>query len=309
MKEEVEIIETGPREALQSHQDYIDIESKLRLIDMLFDAGFEKMEVTSLVHPKVMPQMKDAIEIMSRIRKRPGKFAQVLVPNETGCRNAIACDAKELVVWIYSTDKFNFLSHNKNRSETLKEISSIIQISELYEAKVSAWIGGAFGYPGINSSFCEDVKGLAAKLIQLGCTEVCLGDEFCSANPRLVREVLKIYLEEIESSRLLVHFHDNRGLGLANIFAAYEEGIRKFKACIGGAGRYLDLRVSEGNELIENMFPSIPTEDLVYAFEEMGIHTGVDFNMLIECGMFAEKLLKRELHSLVIANNLRLTKH
>ena len=145
---------------------------------------------------------------------------------------------------------------------------------------------------------------MAVSLIGLGCSEVCLSDEFCMANPLQVKKNLRIFLDEIEGSRLSVHFHDNRGLGIANIIAAYEEGAYKFKACIGGAGMHTDLSKAINNELNQDMFQSVPTEDLVYVFEEMGIHTGVDINKLIECGRFAEDLLERKLNSRVIASSL-----
>jgi len=305
MEERVEIIEVGPREGLQNHPKYIDVASKVAFIDSFFDAGFEKVEVTSFVHPKAMPQMRDAFEVLRRIGHRPGRVAQVLVPNETGCRNAIACQAQEIVVWSYLTDELNYLTLNINSSKTFKEINSIVQIAHANSTGASAWIGAAFGYPGMDISIlCQQVKDTAKSLIQLGCSEVCLSDEFCIANPPLVRTILRCCFEEIERSKLLVHFHDNRGLGLANTLAAYEEGIRKFKACIGGAGMHTDLAPSLDNAFNQNMFPSVATEDMVYVFEEMGIDTGIDIERLIECGRNAEDLLERKLCSLVIGNNL-----
>jgi hydroxymethylglutaryl-CoA lyase len=306
MSERAEIIEIGPREGLQNHPNYIDVASKVAFIDSFFDAGFEKVEATSFVHPKGMPQMRDACEVLRRLDRRKGKVAQVLVPNETGCRNAIACQAQEIVVWCYLTDELNYLTLNLDRSKTFKEINSIVQIAHINDIETSAWIGGAFGYPGMEIPIlCQEAKDTTQSLIQLGCSEVCLSDEFCMANPPLVKKILRICLDVVDKANIVVHFHDNRGLGLANIVAAYEEGIRKFKACIGGAGMHTDLVPSLGNAFSKNMFPSVGTEDLVFVFEEMGIHTGIDIEKLIECGHVAECLLGRKLHSRVIANNLQ----
>ena len=205
---------------------------------------------------------------------------------------------------MYITDELNYLSQHRNRSETFKEINSIIQIAEPNNIEVSGWIAGAFGYPGMNSLDYVEIKELLAKLVQLGCTEVCMGDEFCMANPRSVRGLLKTCLKEIDSSKLIVHFHDNRGLGLANIIAAYEEGIRKFKTCIAGTGRQMYLGSSKEKEFNQTIFPTVATEDLVYVFEEMGIRTNIDFSKLIKCGLFAEDILEKKLHSLVIQNHL-----
>jgi len=304
MENQVDITEIGPREGLQNHPKYIDVESKVSFITKLFNAGFKKVEATSFVHPKTMPQMSDAVEVLRKIKGRKGKVAQVLVPNETGCLNAIACQAEEIVVWIYPTDKLNNLTLNRNKSRAFKEINSIVQIAHINNIEVSAWIGCAFGYPGMDRSLWQEVQNMAVSLIGLGCSEVCLSDEFCMANPLQVKKNLRIYLDKIEGSRLSVHFHDNRGLGIANIIAAYEEGVYKFKACIGGAGMHTDLSKAINNELNQDMFQSVPTEDLVYVFEEMGIHTGVDINKLIECGRFAEDLLERKLNSRVIASSL-----
>ncbi len=305
MSEKTEIIEIGPREGLQNHPNYIDVESKVAFIESFFDAGFEKVEATSFVHPKGMPQMRDACEVLRKLDRREGKVAQVLVPNETGCRNAIACQAQEIVVWCYLTDELNYLTLNLDRSKTFKEINAIVQIAHLNNIDASAWIGGAFGYPGMELPIlCQEAKDTARSLIQLGCSEVCLSDEFCMANPPLVKKLLSMCLDEVDKTRIAVHFHDNRGLGLANTLAAYEEGIRKFKACIGGAGMHTDLVPSLGNAFNQNMFPSVATEDMVYVFEEMGIDTGIDLEKLIECGRVAEDLLEKKLHSRVIASNL-----
>jgi hydroxymethylglutaryl-CoA lyase len=308
MSERVKIIEIGPREGLQNHPKYIDVKNKVAFIEDIFDAGFEKVEVTSFVHPKGMPQMRDACEVLRKLDRRKKKVAQVLVPNETGCRNAIACQAQEIVVWCYLTDELNYLTLNLDRSKTFKEINSIVQIAHHNGIEASAWIGGAFGYPGMEIPILyQEAKDTAQSLIQLGCSEVCLSDEFCTANPPLVKKLLRTCLDEIDKTKIMVHFHDNRGLGLANIVAAYEEGIRKFKACIGGAGMHNDLAPSLGNAFKKDMFPSVATEDMVYVFEEMGIDTGIDIEKLIECGRVAEQLLEKKLNSRIIANNLSST--
>ena len=286
------IVEIGPREGFQSHTKFIRTEDKVALIDKLFDAGFRKIEVTSFVHPKAVPQTRDAVEVLRGINRRSDRICQVLVPNETGCRNAVACHADEIVVWIFLTDELNYITQNRSRAETLKEIGAIIEIAGVNNIQVSAYIGGAFGYPGMDAHLYRNVKGLAAKLIQLGCYEVCLNDEFCMANPNMIKKHLRIYLNEMECSTLAVHFHDNRGLGLMNALTAYQEGIRTFKPVIGGIGVHRSLQKIYGNSPVhERQFTNIPTELLVYFFEEMGIHTGIDINKLIGCRLLAEELV------------------
>lgn len=304
MKERVEIIEIGPREGLQNHPVYIDVSTKVSFINRLFTAGFRRIEVAAFVHPREMPQMKDAVDIMRSIETSPNRVAQALVPNETGCRNAIAAGAGEIVVWSYPTDELNYQSLNRDRSRTFKEINSVVQIASVYGIRTSAWIGGAFGYPGMKSAICREVKEMIEGLLQIGCAEVCLSDEFCMANPPLVKKLLYHCLEDTDASRIMVHFHDNRGLGLANIFSAYEQGIRKFKACIGGAGIHTDLVPSIEERFDPSMYPSVPTEDLVYVLEEIGVDTGIDMDALVGCGRLAEDLLQTKLYSRVLTTGL-----
>ena len=298
MEPQVTIVEIGPREGLQSHTKFIKTEDKVALINRLFDAGFRKIEVTSFVHPKAIPQTKDAVEVLRGINKRSDHICQVLVPNETGCRKAVACNVDEIVVWIFLTDELNYITQNRSRAEILKEVRAIIEIAEANTIKVSAYIGGAFGYPGMDSYLYRDVKGLAAKLIQLGCYEVCLNDEFCIANPNMIKKHLRIYLNEMECSALAVHFHDNRGLGLMNALAAYQEGIRTFKSVIGGIGVHRSLqKIYRKSAMHERQSTNIPTELLVYFFEEMGIRTGIDINKLIGCRLFAGEMLGMKFNS------------
>ena len=303
MEKQVEIIEIAPREGLQYHEKYINIDQKVALINMLFDIGFSKVETTSFVHPKTVPQMKDAIDVFRRI-KRGKSICQVLVPNEMGCRNAVACKADEIVVWTFLTEELTYHTQKRSRGEVLKEIGTIVEIAELNEINVSAYIGGAFGYPGMDSQLHHEVKALATKLIQLGCYQVCLNDEFCATNPCLTKKHLRIYMDEIDSSKLAVHFHDNRGLGLANVFCAYEEGIRSFKCSLGGAGAHMELNEAlNGKKTRLNYSYGVPTEDLAYMFEEMGVKTGLKMDSLLECGRFFESLLGKKLHSYILSND------
>ncbi len=306
----IEVIEIGPRKGVQYHPRTIPASKKVKLVRMLFDAGFDRIEVTSFVHPKVVPQMKDAIEVMQGIQdvhRRPERetASQVLVPNETGCREAIASRADEIVVWIFLTDELNQITHNRSRAETLKEINTIIGIAQTNRIPVSAYIGGAFGYPGMDSLHYDDVKGMVDKLLHLGIRQVCLNDEFCIANPRMMQDYFRTYLRDIDRSRLAVHFHDNLGLGLANAFAAYEEGVRTFKTSLGGAGIHSDLKLaSKGKAFNQTQSPNIPTEDLVYVFEKMGVSTGIDVDRLIECGRTMEDILESRQASRVLARGL-----
>jgi hydroxymethylglutaryl-CoA lyase len=257
--------------------------------------------------------MRDAIEVLQGIQDlisgsgERKKRCQVLVPNETGCRDAIAYRADELVVWIFLTDELNRITHNRSRPETFKEINTIIEIAQSSRIPVSAYIGGAFGYPGMDALHFEDAAGMVEKLLHLGCYQVCLNDEFCIADPSMIQNYFRHYLQGIDRSRLAVHFHDNAGLGLANAYAAFEEGVRTFKSCLGGSGVHSDLMLSSrGAALNQSRSPNVPTEDLVYMFEKMGVSTGIDLDRLIECGRIMEGILESRLQSRVLASGLSL---
>jgi len=311
MYKKVNIIEIGPRKGVQYHPKHIAAAEKIQLIQKLFAAGLQRIEATSFVHPKVVPQMKDSIEVLQGIQHLISgsggrdKRCQVLVPNETGCRDAIAYRADEIVVWIFLTDELNHITHNRSRSETLKVINTIIEIAQSSHIPVSAYIGGAFGYPGMDSLHFDDVAGMVEKLLHLGCYQVCLNDEFCIADPHMIQNYFRSYLQSIDRSRLAVHFHDNVGLGLANAYVAFEEGVRTFKSCLGGSGVHSDLRLSSrGAALNQSRSPNVPTEDLVYMFEKMGVSTGIDLDRLIACGRIMEEILESRLQSRVLANGL-----
>jgi hydroxymethylglutaryl-CoA lyase len=310
MRSDIELIEIGPREGLQYHEKYIPAEQKIALVNMLFDCGFRKVEVTSFVHPKAAPQMKDAVGVVSGIRrsvdyKRQERICLALVPNETGCRNAIACKIDEIAVWIFLTDRLSYPTLNRSIAESLKGISTICEIARANAVKVSAYIGAAFGYPGEDDGHYGNLCAMVAKLVQLGCCIVCLDDELAMANPVSVRQHLRMCMDEVDPSKLAVHFYDNRGMGLANVLAAYEAGIRVFKTNLGGAGVHSYFKTALPEKSPGKTEPhGLATEDLVYAFEEMGISTGVDIDRLIKCGRFLERLLGMRLYSRIRSSGL-----
>jgi hydroxymethylglutaryl-CoA lyase len=310
MRPDVELIEIGPREGLQYHPHYIPADKKIALVNMLFDCGFRNVEVTSFVHPKAAPQMKDAVDVLSGVRLSSGgggqeRVCQVLVPNETGCRNAIACKADEMAVWIYLSDRLNYATLNRSIAESLKRISTICEIARANAVKVSAYIGAAFGYPGEDAGHYENLRAMVAKLVELGCYLVCLNDELAMANPVTVRQHLRMCMTEVDASKLAVHFYDNRGMGLANVVSAYESGIRVFKSSLGGAGVHGYFRTAlQGKSFGKSDPHGLATEDLAYAFEEMGITTGIEIDRLIKCGRFLARLLGAGLHSRVLSCGL-----
>jgi hydroxymethylglutaryl-CoA lyase len=308
MTSNVELIEIGPREGLQYHPRYIPAQQKIAFANMLFACGFRKIEVTSFVHPKAAPQMKDAVEVLSGIGKSADgseRIRQVLVPNETGCRSAIACKCDEIAVWIYLTDRLSYPTLNRSVAEALKRISTICEIAGANAVKINAYLGAAFGYPGEDATHYDKLRAMVAKLVELGCRRVCLNDEPAMANPVTVREHLRACMSEVDGSMLAVHFHDNRGMGLANVFAAYEAGVRVFKSSLGGAGIHGYLRTVIPERFLGTIDPhGLATEDIVYGFEEMGIPTGIDIDRLIRCGRFLEELLETRLHSRVLASGL-----
>ena len=310
MQPDIELIEIGPREGLQYHKKYVPAEKKIALVNMLFDCGFRKVEVTSFVHPKAAPQMKDAVDVLSGVRHSSGREGQqrvcrVLVPNETGCRSAIACKVDEMAVWVFLNDGLSYYTLNRSISEQLKRISTICEIAKANAVKVSAYIGAAFGYPGEDPGHYEDLCAMVAKLVRLGCYLVCLNDELAMANPVTVRQHLRMCEEEVEASKLAVHFYENRGMGLANVLAAYESGIRVFNSSLGGAGVHNYFRTAIPGKSSGKREPhGLATEELVYAFEEMGITTGIDIDRLIQCGRFLERLLELRLHSRIRSSGL-----
>jgi hydroxymethylglutaryl-CoA lyase len=282
----VRVKEVGPRDGLQAEEAILSTEDKLRLVDCLADTGLREIETSSFVHPKAIPPLADAAEVFADLERRPGIVYSAIVPNEKGAERAVEAGADEIQVFLGATEGYNRNNVKMSVEESLEQSARIAEIVRGADTPFVAVLSVAFGCPYEGPVAQERVLELSGKLIELGAQEITFGDTTGMAYPTQVRELSEAYRQRHSEVPLRMHFHDTRGMGLANVLAALEAGIDRIDASVGGLGGSPYAAGASGN---------IPTEDLVHMLHEMGIETGVDLEALIGCAQLLEELLEHEL--------------
>lgn len=278
---EVSIFEVGPRDGLQPEPVFVPTEKKLKLIHMLEDAGCKRIELTSFVHPKWVPQMADAKEIVDAIEPKEGVSYNALVPNMKGFERALDCGLKEVVTIISTSESHNHENLNHNVAETLKQIEEMNQIAAKQGVKVRSYIATVFGCPMEGPEPPEKALEIALALESFGSYEISLGDTTGMANPITAYDIPKMIKEKLKKASLAVHYHKFNGLEFANNLASLQAGITIFDGAAGGLGGCPYAPGAKGN---------CQTEVLVEMFHRMGIETGIDLNKIIEAGKYAQTL-------------------
>ena len=282
----VRVKEVGPRDGLQAEEAILSTEDKLRLIDCLADAGLRHIETSSFVHPKAIPPLADAADVFAGLKRRPGVTYSAIVPNEKGAERAVEAGADEIQVFLAATESYNQSNVKMSVEDSLEQSARIAEIVRGAETPFVAVLSVAFGCPYEGSVDQERVLELSGKLIELGAAEIAYGDTTGMAFPTQVSELTGAYGERYPEIHLRLHFHNTRGMGLANVLAALEAGVTRIDASVGGLG---------GSPYAAGATGNIPTEDLVHMLHEMGIETGVDLEALIGCARLLEELLEHEL--------------
>lgn len=290
--EHVSIVEVGPRDGLQAEPDFFPSFEKVRLIELLVASGLRRIEVTSFVHPKVMPQFVDAAEVLKAIPKVQGVTFSALVPNMKGCARALETDVHELALFLSASETHNRKNVGMSVSESLVALREVARAGLSAGRRLRGYVATAFGCPYEGRVHKERVYGLVSAYFEMGVSEVSLGDTTGMANPDSVRRLMgKLIAEVGDPKRIGAHFHNTRGLAIANALAAYDSGVRVFDASIGGIGGCPTAKEAAGNAT---------TEDLVNMFEEMGVSTGVDFEKLRDASAHAQKVIGRALPSFTL---------
>ena len=278
---QVSIFEVGPRDGLQPEPEFIPTEKKIELVNRLTDAGCRRIEVTSFVHPKWVPQMADAKEVLAGIRKKEGVTYSALIPNLRGLEMAIQCGLSEVVTIMSTSESHNKKNLNMSTTESLKEIERINQVAKQNGVKVRSYIATVFGCPMEGEMSPQRALEIALELESLGSYEISLGDTTGMANPISAYEIPKMIKEKLVKADLAVHYHKFNGLEFANNLASLEAGIRIFDGAAGGLGGCPYAPGAKGN---------CQTEILVEMFHRMGIETGIDLEKIYEAGIYAQTL-------------------
>ncbi len=284
---EVSIVETGPRDGLQNIQQYVETGEKVNLINALSKTGLRVIEVTSFVHPKAVPQLRDAAQVMSQIQHDSTLSYRVLVPNMKGVERALESGASHINFVLAASNSFNKNNVNRSIAESLEEFRRIVEFAHKKKIDtVSVSISTAFGCPFEKRVPMQKVVEIALQLERFGVDQIILCDTTGMANPMYVRELVQEMSEVINRAQIGVHFHDTRSTGLANIFAALSMSITIIETCVGGLGGCPFAPGANGN---------VATEDIVNMLDDMGIKTGVNLGRLIKCAKMAQDIIGREL--------------
>jgi hydroxymethylglutaryl-CoA lyase len=280
----VSIREVAPRDGLQNEEP-IPTEAKVRLIDALSRTGVGRIEAVSFVHPKAIPQMADADEVWARIARNADVRYSALIPNTRGAQRALAAGFREIEVVVSASDTHNRRNLNRSTDESLDDITGLIPLIHQAGATVEVIVATSFGCPFEGDIDPDRVAAIVDRVRADGADRIAFGDTTGMATPRRVRDLLAAVRPD------LLHFHNTRGTGLANILTALDLGVTEFDASAGGIGGCPYAPGASGN---------VATEEVVHMLHDMGIDTGIDLDRLIETAELAEKLLGRVLPSGVL---------
>ena len=285
MSNHVLVFEMAPRDGLQNEKRLIATADKIRLVDMLSACGFAKIEVTSFVSPKWVPQMADAAEVMAGMRRNPAVHYEVLTPNLKGYEAARAARADEVAIFASASEGFSKANINCTIAESLERFRPLTEQARRDGIPVRGYVSCITDCPYDGPTPPGKAAEVSKALIDMGCYEVSLGDTIGVGTPLKARAMLKAVASEVPMAALAVHFHDTYGQALANLLACLEEGVRVADSAVSGTGGCPYAKGASGN---------VATEDVVYLLHGMGMRTGVDLEQLSDTGRWLAALLGRE---------------
>ncbi|MEX3810627.1 hydroxymethylglutaryl-CoA lyase [Paraburkholderia sp. BR13439] len=264
--------EVAPRDGLQIEPTWVETADKVALIDGLSTCGFTRIEAGSFVSPKAIPALRDGEAVFQRIERQPGVIYVALVPNLKGAERALSARADELNLVMSASQTHNRANMRMSCESSLAAFDDIVRRALAAGVRLNATVATAFGCPFEGRIDEDRVIGIVDAYREMGIEGITLADTTGMANPRQVARLVARVLETLPATALTLHFHNTRGLGIANVLAAYETGARRFDAALGGLGGCPFAPGASGN---------ICTEDLVNLCDEMGIPTGIDLPKLL----------------------------
>jgi hydroxymethylglutaryl-CoA lyase len=291
---DVRIREVGPRDGFQNEPEVIPTATKVKLINALAQTGLSRLELTSFVRPDVIPQLADAAEVLAAVDIPAGVSRSVLIPNERGLDRALELREHfdEVNVFLSATETHNLRNVNRTVEESLAGLERVLGRAREAGLRCEGVISVSFGCPYEGRVEPDRVFEIAARLAAAGAQEVGFGDTTGMANPAQVRQFFTVAPERLPGVELTAHFHNTRGQGLANVYAALEAGVDSFESSFGELGGCPVPAGATGN---------VATEDVVSMLHEMGVNTGIDLPALIACARAVQYHLGRPLgsHTLV----------
>ena len=288
----IHICEVGPRDGLQNEKKKLTTDQKVTLIQKLIDAGIKKIEAVSFVNPKVVPQMADAEAVMDKVPKTEGVTYAGLVLSRSGLERALQTDVDAIHVVTATSDEFNLKNARRTVQQSVEELTKVIEEGVRSGKTVNGVLGTSFGCPFSGNVPVERVLSVAEAFAKAGAKEITLADTTGMANPTQVTDVVKTFQKTFKNDvEFGLHFHNTRGLGLANVLAGYLAGVRRFDSSIAGLGGCPFAPKAVGN---------VCTEDMVNMFEKMGEQTNTDLPQLIETAKWMETVMERRLDGMLM---------
>ncbi|MDN4493142.1 hydroxymethylglutaryl-CoA lyase [Ureibacillus aquaedulcis] len=292
LPKQVQIKEVGPRDGLQNEMMFIPTDDKVNLVNQLSETGLSYIEVTSFVHPKWIPQLADAVEVLKEMKRNTDVTYAALVPNSKGLERAIQADVDDVSVFMSASEGHNKSNINKSIDETFPVLKEVVDGALAAGKTVRGYISTVIACPYDGYTKPEQVVYVAEKLFDMGISEISLGDTIGVGVPTQVDALLHEMLRHFSAEKLAMHFHDTRGTALANIMTSLAHGITKFDSAIGGLGGCPYAKGASGN---------VATEDLLYLLHEMGIETGVNLEKIQKTALYMEGIVGKKLSSKLVA--------
>lgn len=285
LPQSVRIVEVGPRDGLQNEAQPISVEVKVKLVELLAEAGLGCIETGSFVNPKWVPQMAGSEEVFSSLRRVAGVTYSALTPNLKGFERALESAVSEVAVFTAASESFTRKNTNCSIDQSLSRASELMTAARANNVPVRGYVSCVVGCPYEGDIAPAKVAEVASKLLDMGCYEISLGDTIGVGTPASTEAMLSTVLQAVPADKLAVHLHDTYGQALANIYAALQMGVAVVDSSVAGLGGCPYAKGASGN---------VATEDVVYLLNGLGIAHGVELGKLVQAGQFICDSLGRE---------------
>ena len=291
MKRKIIITEVGPRDGFQNENQILDTEIKAALINQSIDAGFKSIEFGYFTDPDRIPALADTEAVYQLINKPADVELKALVEDMEGLRRAIAAGVKNVKISVSASNTYNLLKFQMTNDETIESIRDRVELARKNNINLSCAVSTSFGCPYEGKMSIATIDGIVKKLIDMGIGEIFISDTAGMGNPREVKEVFSYFISKYPETIFSAHFHNTRGMGMANVYAAVEAGVTRFDSSFGGLG---------GCPYVEGAKGNVSSEDVIYMMEEMGYGTGVNLDKAIEVARYLEKVYGKEMSSYIL---------
>ncbi len=282
MSKHINICEVGTRDGFQIEPEFIPTDLKIEVVNLLTETGVPKIEVTSFVHPKAIPQLRDAEEVMGQIHRRPGTVYAALVPNDRGARRAIDAGVDELHTVLSASESHNLANLNMTVAESLEKLQAVAQTAHEAGVRLHGGISTALGCPFEGELPLAQVESIVSRLVDMGFGAIGIADTTGMANPAQVKRTLEHLVPKFPTIEWSLHTHNTRAMAIPNVLAAIECGVSDFDASVGGLGGCPYAPGATGN---------VCSEDLVHCLHEMGFETDIDLDKLIDKSKRVEEII------------------